>query len=129
MQPPPHLHHYTIENKFRAVFLIRETALFALLGDKMEESVPFGVDSEVDIPDTTCVRQTQHTTPNRKRDMTNNNEVVTITLNTVHVVTKVENNHETPNYRKTTIKVGERMPKGLLSLLRMNPQRFNVVRV
>ena len=57
------------------------------------------------------------------------NDIVEISVDGWNKIVSVENNHETPNYRKTTIKVGERMPKGLLSLLRMNPQRFNVVRV
>ena len=56
------------------------------------------------------------------------NEVVTIKLNFLNEVVSIDNNSDTPSWRKVAITVGERLPMGLVALMSQNPKRFNIVR-
>ncbi len=74
----------------------------------------------------TYVIETQRTKHHTRKNTMS--ETVTIKLNYLNEVVSIENNNETPNWRKASIVIGERLPMGLVSLMSQNPSRFNIVR-
>ena len=53
---------------------------------------------------------------------------VEITLNQSNVVLAINNNTETPNFKKAKISVGDKIESEFFALMLMNPHRFKIIR-